>query len=137
MARRIAEVDSKKKWTEEAIAKKLGVSQKTINNWISDIRARQNAKDNDLIYKLNFLGWTQQEIAKIIGLGSKSSISKKLKNSNFTKIQHEIKNFREQGHSMGWIAEHFSLSLQVIWAIFLQGKTDLERISLLKKKLRD
>ena len=42
-ARRIAEADRKKIYTEEQIAEKLSVSRRTVSDWISDIRTRQNA----------------------------------------------------------------------------------------------
>ena len=42
--------------------------QLTIGNWIKDIRAKQKGTRNNLIYKLSFLGWTQQEIAEHHGL---------------------------------------------------------------------
>ncbi len=36
-------LDPECKWTEAALAQKLGVIQQTINSWISDIRGRHRA----------------------------------------------------------------------------------------------
>ncbi len=38
-AREIATSDPECKWTESALAEKLGVIQQTVNTWILDIRA--------------------------------------------------------------------------------------------------
>ena len=46
IARDIASTDPECKWTEEALAGKLGVIQQTVNTWISDIRARQKSSRN-------------------------------------------------------------------------------------------
>ena len=50
IARDIAMSDPEGTWTEEALAQKLGVTQQTVNTWISDIRARQRASRNIIIY---------------------------------------------------------------------------------------
>ena len=63
-SRKIATDDPEKKYTEQKIADQLGISQQTVHDWIADIRAKQTASRNNLIYRLMFLGWTQQEIAE-------------------------------------------------------------------------
>ena len=55
IAREIATSDQECKWTEEALAEKLGVIQQTVNTWISDIRARQRAGREIIIIRLNRL----------------------------------------------------------------------------------
>jgi DNA-binding XRE family transcriptional regulator len=55
-AREIATSDPECKWTESALAEKLGVIQQTVNTWISDIRARQKAGRNTIILRLGRLG---------------------------------------------------------------------------------
>jgi len=49
IAREIASTDQGCKWTESALAEKLGVIQQTVNTWISDILARQKASRNTVI----------------------------------------------------------------------------------------
>ena len=60
IARDIASTDPECKWTESALAEKLGVIQQTVNTWISDIRARQKASRNTTIIRLSHLGWSQE-----------------------------------------------------------------------------
>ena len=68
IARDIASTDPECKWTESAVAEKLGVIQQTINTWISDIRARQKASRNSVILRLSRLGWPQEKISEAVGL---------------------------------------------------------------------
>ena len=66
-------LDPECKWTEAALAQKLGIIQQTINSWISDIRARQRANRN-IIIRLSRLacpvsfwrGRTQKQIAEVV-----------------------------------------------------------------------
>ena len=63
-------LDPECKWTQAALAQKLGVIQQTINSWISDIRARQRA--------------SRKRVSEIVG------------NTNFS----EIDTLLSQGHDM-------------------------------------
>ena len=67
MARDIATSDPECKWTEDALAEKLGVIRQTVTTWISDIRARQKAGRNSDIIRLTMLGWPQEKIAQVVG----------------------------------------------------------------------
>ena len=64
IARDIASSDPKTRYTETALAEKLGVAQQTVNAWITDIRARQKTNRDSMIVRLSRLGWTQEKIAK-------------------------------------------------------------------------
>jgi DNA-binding XRE family transcriptional regulator len=77
IAREIATSDPECKWTESALAEKLGVIQQTVNTWISDIRARQKAGRNTFILRLNRLGWTQEIISETVGI-NQQRVSQKL-----------------------------------------------------------
>ena len=131
IAREIATSDPECKWTESALAKKLGVIQQTVNTWISDIRARQKAGRNTVILRLNRLGWTQEMIAKVVGL-DRSVISRNVQN---TKIS-DMHNLLSQGHDMDYIARHYHMDLALVWALRLEGKTDQEKFKELGWGLR-
>ncbi len=82
-------------------------------DWIKDIRAKQKGTQNNLIYKLSFLGWTQREVGKRVGLsreGVKDIIGNK---SSFEKIGNDF----EKGKSIIEIAEYHGLELTTAWAI--------------------
>ncbi|MCF8092010.1 MAG: hypothetical protein K9K21_08820 [Desulfotignum sp.] len=55
VARDIVSRDPECHLTEEMLAGSLGVTQQTVNNWIKDIRARQNASRDSTILRLNRL----------------------------------------------------------------------------------
>ena len=67
------------------------------------------------------MGWSQYEIADLVGL-EQARISQMIKNANFGKIYHDYQN----GKSAEEIANYYGYDLPLVWAILLQGKTDLE-----------
>jgi len=139
IAREIATSDPECKWTEEALADKLGIIQQTVNTWISDIRARQKAGRNTVILRLSRLacppsfwrGWTQEEIAALVGM-SRGRVTQIVNNANFGKIN----NLLSQGHDMDYIARHYHMDLPLAWALRLEGKTDQEKFKELGWGLR-
>ena len=76
IARDIATSDPECRWTEKALAERLGVIQQTVNAWVSDIRGRRRASRNIIIIRLNRLacppcfwrGWSQEQIAEVVGI---------------------------------------------------------------------
>ena len=122
IARDIASTDPECKWTESALAEKLGVIRQTVNAWISDIRARQKASRNTIIIRLSRLGWAQEKIAEVVGL-SRNRASKIVGNANFG----EIDTLLAQGRDMEYIARHYNIDLALVWALRLEGKTDQEK----------
>jgi len=131
IARDIAASDPECRWTEDALARKLGVIRQTVNTWISDIRARQKAGRDIIIIRLNRLGWPQEQIAKVVGL-SQNRISEIIGNANFS----EIDNLLSQGRDMDYIAEHYHMDLALAWALRLEGKPDQEKFKELGWGLR-
>jgi len=131
IARDIAASDPECKWTEEALAEKLGVIQQTVNTWISDIRARQKVCRNIVIVRLNRLGWTQEQIAEIAGM-TQGRVAQIINNTNFS----EINNLLSQGRDMEYIARHYNMDLPLVWALRLEGKTDQEKFKELGWGLR-
>ena len=131
IARDIASTDPECTWTEEALAEKLGVIRQTVNTWISDIRARQRADRDIIIIRLSRLGWTQDEIGKVVGM-SRGRITQIVSNANFG----EINNLLSQGRDMEYIARHYKMDLALAWALRLEGKTDQEKFKELGWGLR-
>jgi transcriptional regulator with XRE-family HTH domain len=111
--------------TQQKIADIFGVEQQSVSNWIKDIRAGQKGSRENMIYRLDFLGWTQQEIADVVKL-ERSSISKNVNSGNFSKIHNDI----DSGKSISEIAEFHGLDIPVAWAIVLDEKTDSERFEM-------
>jgi len=122
VARDIASTDPECRWTEAALAEKLGVTQQTVNTWISDIRARQKASRDTVIIRLSRLGWSQDQIAEITGM-TQGRVAQIINNTNFCKIN----NLLSQGHDMEYIARHYNMDLPLAWALRLEGKTDQEK----------
>ena len=114
----IATSDPECKWTESALAEKLGVIQQTVNTWISDIRARQKAGRNTVILRLSRLGWTQDEIGKMVGT-SRTRASEIVGNANFGKIDTLL----SEGHDMEYIASHYHMDLALAWSLRLERMT--------------
>ncbi len=98
-------LDPECKWTESAVAEKLGVIQQTINSWISDIRVRQRANRN-IIIRLKALACppslrrsrTQEQIAEVVGI-SQGRVAQIINNTNFG----EINTLLSQGRDMVYI----------------------------------
>ncbi len=131
VARDIASQDGECRWTETALAEKLGITHQTVNIWISDIRARQKANRDTIILRLSRLGWTQDEISKIVGM-SRGRITQIVNNANFCKIN----NLLSLGHDMDYIARHYNMDLPLAWALRLEGKTDQDKFKELGWGLR-
>ena len=83
IARHIATSDPECTWTEEALTQKSGVIQNTVNTWASDIRARQRAGRNIITIRLNRLGWSQEQIAEMVGL-TQNRVSEIIGNARYS-----------------------------------------------------
>ena len=136
-ARRIAEDDPEKKYTEEKIAEQFGVTQATVNGWISDIRARQKASRNNLIYRLSLLGWKQDEIAEKTEL-TQPRIKQIINNISTYKIYNSLSEWIEKGKTIEQAAEKLEIDQTVAWTIHLKDETDdnkkLESLEIKPKK---
>ena len=122
IARDIAASDPDCKWTEDAMAEKLGITRQAVNTWISDIRARQKAGRNTVIIRLHRLGWTQDQISGEVGL-SRNRISEIVGNANFCNIDTLL----SQGHDMKYIAMHYHMDMALAWTLRMEEKTDQEK----------
>ena len=131
IARSIAISDPECRWTEKALAERLGVIQQTVNTWILDIRARQRVGREIIIIRLNRLGWRQEQIAEVGGI-SQGRVAQIISNTNFGKIN----NLLSQGREMDYIAGHYHMDLALAWSLRLEGKTDQEKFKELGWGLR-
>jgi transcriptional regulator with XRE-family HTH domain len=110
--------------TEQEIADAFGVSQKTVSNWVSDIKLMQKAECQAIIYRLNSLGWTQEEIAKVVGL-ARSTVAEKM--SDLPELLKLTKSLLDRGDPIERVADKLKIDLTLAWAMVLDGKVDLER----------
>jgi len=131
IARDIASSDPECRYTELALAEKLGVSQQTVNTWITDIRARQKTNRGSIIIRLSRLGWTQEKIAETTKM-TQGRVAQIINNTSFGKIN----NLLNQGRDMKYIASHYNMELALAWALRLEGKTDQEKFKELEWGLR-
>jgi transcriptional regulator with XRE-family HTH domain len=131
IARDIASSDPKCRYTETALAEKLGVIQQTVNAWITDIRARQKTNRDSIIIRLSRLGWTQEKIARTTKM-TQGRVAQIINNTIFGKIN----NLLAQGRDMEYIAGHYNMELALAWALRLEGKTDQEKFKALEWGLR-
>lgn len=131
VARIIAKADPEKQITEKDISDKLKVARQSVNNWISDIRASQNASRESVISRLSALGFTQEAIAGKVGI-DQSVVSRIMQNANFGNLH----NFLQQGHPLEKALEVFGLDYPMAYSILFEGKDDHDRFKELNWGLR-
>jgi len=68
------------------------------------------------IIKLLKLGWTQQEIAEVVGI-DRTVISRIVQNANFG----EMHTLLTQGRDMAYIADHYQMDLALAWAVRVEA----------------
>ena len=112
--------------TEQEIADALGVSRQTVGNWVTDIKLMQKAEREAIVHKLNLLGWTQEEIGKIIDK-SQDRVSQILR--EMPELANLVKTLLDRGESVEKVAEKLKIDLTLAWALVLNGKDDMERFS--------
>jgi len=112
--------------TEQEIADALEVSQQTVSSWVSDIKLRQKAEHQAIIYRLRSLGWTQGEVAEKVKL-TQQAVSEKIQ--NLPELVKLVKSLLERGETVEQVAEKLKIDVILAWAMVLDGKDDLERFS--------
>lgn len=126
IAREIYEANSD--FTLKILTEYLGGSISTNHGYVADILARRKEEKKMTAFRLNLLGWAQQEIANVISL-AQSNVHENL--SEFSELKKQIKNLLSEGHPHLEVAERFNTPLQLVWAIDLEGRTDQQRMELL------
>ncbi len=71
------------------------VIRQTVNTWISVIRGRQRAGREIIIIRLNRLGWTQEQIADVVGV-NQQRVSQITNNANFSEIGNLVSHVAEK-----------------------------------------
>lgn len=113
------------------LAKKFGYSPSYMSELIgAEVRKRRMSRDAQ-IYRISLLGRTQQEMGELFGL-TQQAIAKITTNfaSEVSSIQNQ---FYEKHKSIEDTAKFYNLDDITVWAIVLQGKSDLERFEIFGK----
>jgi hypothetical protein len=103
----------------------LHISTSTAGEYVGDIRARRREAQKIIAYRLQRLGWTQEEIAEQVGIAQNNYKRDFL--HQFPDLENDVKKLLTSGIPHLDIAERFSLPLILAHALDLQGRTDLQR----------
>jgi len=128
-------VERNPKLTEDMLAKRLGVSQQTISNWVGDIKRRYESSQDNIIFRLHLLGWTQEEIGKIKGVElSQDAVSLRLRElPNLVKL---VKDGFAKKKPIAEMAQYYNIGETLTWALVLHGLSDEDRFETLELKPR-
>jgi len=118
--------------SSEEIGRALGVCARTVREWVRDIKARQRAEREAIVYRLNLLGWTQEEMAEAIGR-TQQRVSQILQ--EMADLPKLVRSFLERGDSVERVAEKLNVDVQLAWAIALEGLSDEERLEKLDSEV--
>jgi len=117
----------------ETLREHLKVSVGTAHSYVADILARRKEEKKMTAYRLNLLGWTQEEIGEVVGM-SRQWVDKNL--PLFSTLKKVAKNLLSEGHPHLDVAERYNMPLILVWAIDLSGHTDQERMNKLGIKIQ-
>lgn len=137
---RLIEPDTKKvaiditerdpRFSEVELAKRLGKSVGTISEWVGDIKRRYEASQDNVIFRLHLLGWTQEEIGKVKGVElDQANVSRRL--CEFSELKTRIKDSFAKRKSIAEIAKYHNIDETLVWALVLQELSDEDRFETL------
>ncbi len=109
----------------KVIAEYVGRSQRSVYDYVRDIKARKEEQERAVLMRLDRLGWTQQEMGDVLGV-TQQGAAKLLQ--QIAELQIVVKSTLTSGIPHSEVAERFNLPLQLIWAIDLDGRDDAERM---------
>jgi DNA-directed RNA polymerase specialized sigma24 family protein len=66
LAREICEANPD--FAAQVIAEYVGKSRQTVDGYVSDIKGRRKEQQRAIIMRLDRLGWTQEEVAQVVGV---------------------------------------------------------------------
>jgi len=119
--------------TSMEIGKAIGRSRQAVDNYIKDLRAK-NQMDLDLkLFRMSRLGIPQERIANRIGMDQKTIRSYLGK---MPKLAFSLNSDLKRGFSVPQVAEKHGWPEPLVWSLALEGKEDLERFQDLKWGIR-
>ena len=126
-ARYIAENDPEGTWSQQTIADMIGAPQQTVSTWIADIRAKQKASRDSVIYRLRLLGHGVEFTASAVGV-SIGLVSQIFNSTELGKIKNGLQ--RQVDNVDGLIRDavkQYHIDTPLAWALRLDGQSDLDR----------
>lgn len=112
-------------FTLSVLKEYLNVSIGSAHGYVSDILARRKEQQKTTAFRLHLLGWTQEEIGKVIGVSQQAYQQKFLQ--DFSDLKKVVKKLLNEGHPHLDVAERYNMPLQLVWAIDLEDRTDAQR----------
>ena len=120
-------------FSAKEMAKYLGVSLRSVQGYVSDILALSRASKQVVAYRLNLLGWTQEEIGVAIESSQDTVCNILRKNADFV---FALKSQIDSGLPKEQIAKQNNCPLQLVWAIALDGLDDQARMNKLEISIK-
>jgi ParB/RepB/Spo0J family partition protein len=121
------------KLTPSEIGKSIGRSRRTVDLYISDLRAAIQMELDLKLFRMQQLGIPQDRIAHRFG-ALQQSISKHLQ--LLATLPKVVNDDLERGFTVPQVAEKHGWPEPLVWSLALEGKEDLERFRELKWGLR-
>lgn len=119
--------------TASEIGKAIGRAQRTVNEYIADLRAVNQVELNLKIYLMYKLGMPQERIAKRLGMDQKT-IHYHL--GKMAEPPFSLNSDLKAGFTVAQVSEKHGWPEPLVWSLALEGKTDLERFKELGWGLR-
>ena len=117
-------------FTQETVAKLLGITQQTVSGYVSDILAKRREERRAKVLRLTMLGWTQAEIADRLGT-ARTTITADVKNTDA-----DISDILSSGHTPEEIALRLGWPVQLVRAKQLEQSDDVARLDALGIKIQ-
>lgn len=117
----------------EEIATYLGVSGRTVYDWVGDILEKAKRRRDAQLWWLGLMGWAQREIGVKLGIDNTTvgEIWGKIE-----EFQKSLKSQASRGRSPLQIAEHEEVSVNLVDAILARDKEDKEVFDYFKVNLQ-
>lgn len=108
---------------------KINMSKATLYEYVKDILAKRDEEKKATALRLSRLGWSQEEIAGVIGATQQTTSNFLQK---FPELEKMVKNLLASGLNHEDIADRYRIPVQVVWGIDLQGTSNDEKFKKLK-----
>jgi DNA modification methylase len=131
LAREICEANPD--FAAQVIANYVGRSERTVSDYVKDIKGRRKEQQRAIVMRLDRLGWTQEEIGDVVGVEQRT-VGRNLDET--AELRESLKTVLASGIPHSEIAERYKLPPQVAWAIDLDGQDDAKRMEKLEIKVQ-